>query len=182
MRVAFLLYPLLELWSLIQLGAETSAGLAALWVLGAGFAGMAMIRFAGAQVLSRFRAAQREGALQQQLLTGELSLGVGGLLLIIPGLVSDMFALLVLIRPLRLLLGYLLTAGLSQGDIGNAGTHRYQNTRQRTDQKAFHTGRTHDGGGQSDNGVILEGEFKELDPEAQQLPHQASQTPDSRSP
>ena len=76
MRVALLLYPLLELWSLILLGAETSAGLAVLWVLGTGFAGIAMIRLAGAQVLSRFRAAQREGALQQQLLTGELSLGV----------------------------------------------------------------------------------------------------------
>ena len=62
MRVALLLYPLLELWSLILLGAETSAGLAVLWVLGTGFAGIAMIRLAGAQVLSRFRAAQRRRA------------------------------------------------------------------------------------------------------------------------
>ena len=52
MRIALLLYPLLELWSLIELGAQTSVGLAVLWVLGAGFLGMAAIRFAGTQVLS----------------------------------------------------------------------------------------------------------------------------------
>ena len=67
MRVALLLYPLLELWSLIELGAATSAGLAVLWVLGAGFVGMATIRFAGAQVVSRLQAAQQQGMLQQQL-------------------------------------------------------------------------------------------------------------------
>ena len=58
MRIALLLYPLVELWSLIELGAQTSAGLAVLWVLGAGFLGMTTIRFAGAQVLSRLQAAQ----------------------------------------------------------------------------------------------------------------------------
>ena len=97
MRISLLLYSVLELWSLIELGAQTTAGLAVLWVLGAGFLGMATIRFAGTQVLSRLQAAQREGALQQQLIAGDLSLAIAGLLLIIPGLLSDALALLVLI-------------------------------------------------------------------------------------
>ena len=97
MRIALLLYPLLELWSLIELGAQTSAGLAVLWVLAAGFLGMTTIRFAGAQVLSRLQAAQREGVLQQQLVASDMALAVAGLLLIIPGLLSDAMAVLVLI-------------------------------------------------------------------------------------
>ena len=81
MRIALLLYPLLELWSLIELGAQTSAGLAVLWVLGAGFLGMTTIRFAGAQVLSRLQAAQREGVLQQQLVASVASLATKELVL-----------------------------------------------------------------------------------------------------
>ena len=92
MRIALLLYPLLELWSLIELGAQTSAGLAVLWVLAAGFLGMTTIRFAGAQVLSRLQAAQREGVLQQQLVASDMALAIAGLLLIIPGLLSDAMA------------------------------------------------------------------------------------------
>ena len=97
MRIALLVYPLLELWSLIELGAQTSAGLAVLWVLAAGFLGMTTIRFAGAQVLSRLQAAQREGVLQQQLVASDMALAIAGLLLIIPGLLSDAMAVLVLI-------------------------------------------------------------------------------------
>ena len=92
MRIALLLYPLLELWSLIELGAQTSAGLAVLWVLGAAFLGMTTIRLAGSQVLSRLQAAQREGVLQQQLVASDMALAIAGLLLIIPGLLSDAMA------------------------------------------------------------------------------------------
>ena len=179
MRISLLLYSVLELWSLIELGAQTTAGLAVLWVLGAGFLGMATIRFAGTQVLSRLQAAQREGALQQQLIAGDLSLAIAGLLLIIPGLLSDALALLVLIRPFRRLLGFLLTAGWSHSDMSSARAHRYRNTHQHTNQDTFRTGRAQDDEGGQGDGVILEGEFQELDPEAQQLPRQEFDNPDS---
>ena len=179
MRIALLLYPLLELWSLIELGAQTSGGIAVLWVLGAGFLGMATIRFAGTQVLSRLQAAQRKGALQQQLVAGDLSLAMAGLLLIIPGLLSDALAVLVLIRPFRRLFGFLLTAGWSHGDMSSASDHSHRNTYQHTNQDIFRTGRAQDDEGGQGDGVILEGEFQELDAEAQQLPHQEFDNPDS---
>lgn len=186
MRIALLLYPLLELWSLIELGAQTSAGLAVLWVLGAGFLGMTTIRFAGAQVLSRLQAAQREGALRQQLVAGDLSLAIAGLLLIIPGLLSDALAVLVLIRPFRRLLGVLFAARWSLGANYGASGHRHHDAHGHTDHGAYQdgpgAGRSHDRGNRQDDGVILEGEFQELDPEAQQLPHQESEHSDSRSP
>ena len=54
------LYPLMELWSLIELGAQTTAGTAVLWVLVAGLVGLGAIRFAGTQVLTRLQVFQTE--------------------------------------------------------------------------------------------------------------------------
>jgi UPF0716 protein FxsA len=176
MRVALLLYPLLELWSLIELGAATSAGLAVLWVLGAGFVGMATIRFAGAQVLSRLQAAQQQGMLQQQLVAGDMALAIAGLLLVIPGLISDALAVLVLIRPVRRLLGTAVAAGWSQGahHAGSAHAHRQAN------QDGFQSRQTAGNATPQEDGVTLEGEFREVESEAEQLAHQASDARDSR--
>ena len=184
MRITLLLYPLLELWSLIELGAQTSAGLAVLWVLGAGFLGMTTIRFAGAQVLSRLQAAQREGVLQQQLVASDMALAIAGLLLIIPGLLSDGMAVLVLIRPVRHLLGSAVAARWSQGGNHHAAGGAYDSNAAHAQyssrQDGYHAGRTHDRGGSQGDGVTLEGEFQELDPEAPQLPRQDSEPPDSK--
>ena len=176
MRVALLLYPLLELWSLIELGAATSAGLAVLWVLGAGFVGMATIRFAGAQVLSRLQAAQQQGMLQQQLVAGDMALAIAGLLLVIPGLISDALAVLVLIRPVRRLLGTVVAASWSQGahHAGSAHAHRQAN------QDGFQSRQTNGNAMRQEDGVTLEGEFREVESEAEQLAHQASDARDSR--
>ena len=183
MRIALLLYPLLELWSLIELGAQTSAGLAVLWVLGAGFLGMTTIRFAGAQVLSRLQAAQREGVLQQQLVASDMALAIAGLLLIIPGLFSDGLAVLVLIRPVRHLLGSAFAARCSKGGNRHAAGGARTGTRGHAQHGAYqdrpYTGRTQDPSGRHDDGMTLEGEFQELDPEAPQLPCQDSEPPDS---
>ena len=186
MRIALLLYPLVELWSLIELGAQTSAGLAVLWVLGAGFLGMTTIRLAGAQVLSRLQAAQREGVLQQQLVASDMALAVAGLLLIVPGLLSDGLAMLVLIRPVRYLLGGAVAAGWSKGGNRQATGHTFHGTQhhahQHTHQDASHTRRSRGPGGPQNDGVTLEGEFQKLDSEAPQLPPQDSDQPDSGSP
>ena len=80
MRLAVFLYPLIELWSLIELGARTTAVYAVLWVLIAGLIGLIAIRFAGVQVLTRLQAAQREGALQQHLLAGDMALAFARML------------------------------------------------------------------------------------------------------
>ena len=103
MRWIVFLYPWLELWSLLALGSRTSAGMAMLWVLGAGVLGVIMIRVAGAQTLGQLRTAQQSGSLQAQLLQDHVALAIVGLLLLIPGMVSDLLAVLVLIRPIRLI-------------------------------------------------------------------------------
>ncbi len=150
MRWVVLLYPMMELWSLIELGARTTAGAALLWVLVAGLLGLAAIRFAGTQVLARLQAAQREGALQQHLLAGDMALAIAGLLLIAPGLISDLLALLIMIPPFRGWLGKLM--GLRGVKTGAQFTHSFSQPQADAHARS-------EGG----DGVILEGEFQEVD-------------------
>ena len=155
MKWLLFLYPWLELWSLIELGAQTSASSAMLWVLGAGVLGIGLFRLAGRQTLEHLQQAQREGALSQQLLMGNVARLVAGVLLIIPGLISDVLAVVVLIAPLRVLLAKLLVGGSVnaqyghyQGQGGSAGS-----------QTASGNSRFEDGG------VTLEGEFEPVSTE-----------------
>jgi len=101
MRFLLFLYPWLELLSLIQLGVETHALFAVAWVFFMFLLGGAMIRRVGTASVTRLREAQRTGVLQQSLLVDDMAVVVAALLLIVPGLVSDFFALVVLIGPLR---------------------------------------------------------------------------------
>ena len=155
MKWLLFFYPWLELWSLVELGAQTSVTTAMLWVLGAGVLGTGLFRLAGRQTLEQLQQAQREGILSQQLLMGNVSRLVAGVLLIIPGLISDVLAFVVLIAPLRMLLAKLLVGGSI-----NAQRNPYQG---QGESSGFHTGpgyRRFD-----DDGVTLEGEFESVSPE-----------------
>ena len=112
MRWLLFLYPWLELWSLIQLGIETTLAVAMLWVLAALIVGGAMIRWAGRNSLQRLAQASAGGTLPQQLLMADVAVILSGLLLAIPGLVSDLLAILILVPPLRRLAAGLWTPHL----------------------------------------------------------------------
>jgi UPF0716 protein FxsA len=101
MRLLLLLYPWLELLSLIQLGVETSVLFVMLWVIGMFLVGTALLRHVGTASLERLREAQRSGVLQQTFLVDDLAVCIAAVLLMIPGLLSDFFALVVLVGPLR---------------------------------------------------------------------------------
>lgn len=147
MKWLLLFYPWLELWSLIELGAQTSATTAMLWIISAGALGIALFRLAGRQTLTHLQQAQREGALSQHLLMGNVAQLVAGILLIIPGLISDVLAVAVLIAPLRVLLAKLLIGGSV-----SAQHNPYQG------QGGFHTNPYRFG----DDGATLEGEFESV--------------------
>ena len=109
-RLLILIYPFAELWSLIELGVRYGAGIAVLWVLGAIAAGMVLLRVVGRVALTHLAAAQREGRLSERLLVDDLSLAFVAVLLMIPGLVSDVMALLLALSPLRRWLFRLMSA------------------------------------------------------------------------
>lgn len=101
MRFLILLLPWLELFTLIQLGVETSALTAVAYVLATVFLGMAILRRQGLGIFEHLREAQQGRVLGQQLMLDEMALGLAGLLLIIPGVITDLASLLLVIGPLR---------------------------------------------------------------------------------
>lgn len=101
MRFFLLLLPWLELFTLIQLGINTSAFTALLYVLATLAIGIAVIRKQGLGMMERLRASQDGSILGPELLVDDMALGLAGLLLIFPGMISDVAALIVMIGPLR---------------------------------------------------------------------------------
>ncbi|TGD74363.1 FxsA family protein [Mangrovimicrobium sediminis] len=115
-----MLLPWLELFTLIQLGIKTSALTALLYVLATVVLGVFILRRQGAQMLERVRDIQMGRAAGAQLLVDDLSMGLAGLLFIIPGMITDVVALIVLIGPLRRSLARLLGVKASVSETGGS--------------------------------------------------------------
>ncbi|MEM1113464.1 MAG: FxsA family protein [Pseudomonadota bacterium] len=101
MRIFLLLLPWLELFTLIQLGVETSALTALAWVFATLFLGLFLLQRQGMGMFERLRQAQDGRVLGPQLLLDDVAVGLAALLLMVPGLISDCAAVLVMFGPLR---------------------------------------------------------------------------------
>jgi UPF0716 protein FxsA len=101
MRVVLLLLPWLELLTLIELGVKTSALTALAYVLLTLIVGLAILRRQGRAMVQRFRQAQHGRVISPEWLLDDMAMGVVGLLLIVPGMITDFLAVLVLFGPLR---------------------------------------------------------------------------------
>ena len=101
MRLLIVLLPWLELFSLIQLGVKTSALFALGYVLLTLLLGVAILQRQGQGMLERLRQSQQGRLMGPRLLLDDMALGLAGVLLMIPGMVSDVAALIVVIGPLR---------------------------------------------------------------------------------
>jgi len=125
MRFFFLLLPWLELFTLIQLGVRTSAITALAYVLLTVVIGVLLLQRQGRGLFDRLRRAQEGQSMNPQLLFDDMALGLAGLLLIIPGLITDSAALLVGLGALyrRLLRGHKEPDSGPQSP-GQSGPHR----------------------------------------------------------
>ncbi len=101
MRFFLLLLPWLELFTLIQLGVKTSALTALLYVLATFFLGLVVLRKQGMEMVQRLRDANEGRVLGPELLMDDMAVGLAGLLLLVPGLITDIAAVLVMVGPLR---------------------------------------------------------------------------------
>ena len=108
MRFLIMLLPWLELFTLIQQGVETSALTALAYVLVTFALGVAVLRRQGQGMFERLREAQEGRVMGPQLLLDDMAMGLAGLLLIIPGVITDISAVLVMFGPLRRRLSRLL--------------------------------------------------------------------------
>ena len=98
-RYLILVYRWIELISLIQLGIETSAICALGYVLVMIFVGLALIRRQGLALISELSKMEKGKGIFSILLADDLRIVIAGLLFLIPGLVSDLFAFMLLFGP-----------------------------------------------------------------------------------
>ncbi|MFT6052882.1 MAG: UPF0716 protein FxsA [Halioglobus sp.] len=101
MRLMLLALPWLELFTLIQLGVETSALTAVFYVLVTFSLGVTVIRRQGMGMFQQLRETQEGKIIGPALFRDHMAVGLAGLLLIFPGMISDFVALFVMIGPVR---------------------------------------------------------------------------------
>lgn len=100
MLLAILLgFPLLEATLLLKLGANGNGWWVAAWCVLAACAGIALIKEARFALVARLAAALAEGRFSIAALVESARTVVAGLLLVFPGVVSDLLALAVLLLP-----------------------------------------------------------------------------------
>lgn len=119
--VLFTVVPVVELWLLITIGRSVGALPTVLLVVLTGVVGASLARHEGARVLGGWRAAIQGGRVPEEgILEGALVL-VGGVLLLTPGLLTDLMGLSLLFRPTRHLVAGIvrkkLEAKIADGSI-----------------------------------------------------------------
>jgi UPF0716 protein FxsA len=142
MRWILILLPWLELWTLIELGSEIGGLATLLYVAATLMLGLTLLRRQGLSMLRQMQSEYGGRGLGPQLLLNDAALLGSGLLLMVPGLITDVLALLLMIGPLRRGLGRLLRGSASAPESGSEQPQR--------DQQAEHP-------------QTLEGEFRRLD-------------------
>lgn len=122
----FIAAPVLELWVLIQVGSEIGAlATIALLVLAA-LAGLALVRYEGAATLLRATQRLNRGELPTREMGEGLLIGVAGLLLLLPGFISDAVALVLLVPLLRRWVLRRLTKRMTVVHRGRPQHHHHQ--------------------------------------------------------
>lgn len=100
-RILLLLIPLIELAGLILLGQAIGVGFTLLWVLISGLLGVAVIQRQGWGMLQRLQAQMADNRAPFAVLKSGMWGVLAGVLLIIPGVVTDVLAIPAFILALR---------------------------------------------------------------------------------
>jgi UPF0716 protein FxsA len=130
LRLAFLLvfvaFPLIEIAVLIKAGEMIGFWPTISLLVASAALGALVIRHQGLTMVNRMLAAASEGKLPFAPMLDSYALIVAGALLIVPGLVSDVIGLLLLVPPLRALAIRSALSGLAGGAAGyrSSGTRK----------------------------------------------------------
>lgn len=101
LALIFVALPLIEIAVLIKVGEAIGFWPTMLWLVAAAVLGSIVIREQGLSVVGRAFDAMREGRIPLEPMLDSYVVIMAGLLLIVPGLISDAIGLLLLIPPLR---------------------------------------------------------------------------------
>ncbi len=110
----FTLIPLIELYLLITVGSYLGAGLTILVVLGTGMAGAYLARLEGWRTWQKIQSELQNGAAPANELIGGVLILAAGLLLITPGILTDVVGFSLLLPPIRAALQVALRRALEK--------------------------------------------------------------------
>jgi UPF0716 protein FxsA len=97
----FILVPLTELWLLIRLGNIIGAGSTVALVVATGIAGAWLTRKEGLRTFALYIKSTKAGDFPGDIIFQGVSVFIGGLLLMTPGLMTDLVGLSFLLEPTR---------------------------------------------------------------------------------
>lgn len=97
----FTLVPLVELWLLVQIGGMIGALPTIALVAATGMAGAWLVRREGRKALAEYQKAMAEARLPEDGILSGLLILLGGVMLITPGILTDLTGLALMIPPLR---------------------------------------------------------------------------------
>ena len=97
----FTVVPVVELYPLIQLGGVLGAGATVGIVLTTGLLGATLAKREGGRVFREWQASLERGELPKEGLVSSLLVLVGGVFLVTPGVLTDLFGIAMLIPPSR---------------------------------------------------------------------------------
>jgi len=126
----FTLLPLVELSILVYIGGETQWWVPILLVIAMGIAGAALARWQGFQVLRRIRADAASGKMPADAMIDGFLILLAGILLVTPGVLSDLMGITLLIPPARAQVKRLVAAWIKRNievRIGTAGQAFWSN-------------------------------------------------------
>ncbi len=131
----FLLFPFVELAVLIKIGSEIGVLATFALLLLSFLVGVALLRVAGFTTLWRIRMRLAQGQMPEQEVIQGLTLAIAGALLIFPGFISDVLALVCLLPVTR---KALLGAVIGRVTRRNPGAQGYQGHQPGSGQAAPH--------------------------------------------
>lgn len=139
MRFMFLLFiivPILEMWVLIKVGSQIGALATIMLVFFTAVVGLALLRQQGLSTLLRVKQRMELGQLPAAEILEGMLLAIGGVLLLTPGFVTDIFGFACLLPPSRkLLVASLLRQGVMMASYGaSAASYQRRPGSQSTDQ------------------------------------------------
>ncbi len=96
-------FPFIELLLLIKLGETIGFGPTVLFMAASAALGLFISRIHGASVLQQIRGQLRSGQLPAEAMVDALLIFIGGMLLVLPGVLTDILGLILLFPPSRFL-------------------------------------------------------------------------------
>lgn len=122
----FTITPVVELYLLIRLGSVIGAFATILLVLGTGIVGAALARTEGFAVLQKLQHRMNHGEFPAEEMIDGLCILIAGVVLITPGIITDLLGFLLLLPPTRAVLKRAITRylrySMDQGTVHFTGT------------------------------------------------------------